>query len=125
MLNNSRKLGSKHYSLNQDYRVSPKTMVDVCHMSRTIAYHLLKDGEASYPIAKLLDLHCRGRILPEEWNHTFFNKNDDLEINGVEALKEGQVSNLHWLLNMKEGQVERLEQEKAACRGIYYGNRKV
>jgi hypothetical protein len=51
MLNKSRKLGSNLYPLHQAYSVSPKIVVDVCHMSRTIAYHLLKDGEASYSIA--------------------------------------------------------------------------
>jgi hypothetical protein len=99
MLNKSRKLGSNQYTLNQDYRVSPRTMMDVCHVSRTTAYRLLKDGEAPYPIARLLDLHCRGRIMPEEWNHTFFNKKGDLEFNGVEEFKEGQVTNLRRLID--------------------------
>jgi hypothetical protein len=35
MLSKSRKLGSKQYALNQDYRVSPKTVVDVQELKGT------------------------------------------------------------------------------------------
>jgi hypothetical protein len=111
MVSRSNKYGNTGYRIDDIHGISKKKIQEICKVSRTTAYRYLKDGEAPYAEAKLIDLYCRGRILPEKWNHTFINKNGDMEINGVEAVKEGQICNMSWAISSKDEKIYRLENE--------------
>lgn len=79
--------------------LSHQNIVDVCRVSKSTARRYLKTGSAPYAIYKLLDLHVRGKILPDSWSYTYISLTGRLVVNGMGELTENQIVNLH---NQKE-----------------------
>lgn len=59
----------------------------------------------------MIDLHQRGRVLPESWNHCFINGSGNLEVYQVGEVNEEQLLQHQWYVNLYRDQIRSLKQQ--------------
>jgi len=66
---------------------------------------------APYLACRLIDLHQRGRILPERWKHSFINFRDQLEFYQIGEVSEDEVLNAQWLVSLAENNQRSIQRQ--------------
>jgi len=99
------------YPLDSNYVLTVEKIVDICRCSRRQAQRFIASGKAPYLAFRLLDLHLRGRILPDSWNHCSINYRGKLEFFQVGEFSEDEVLNARWETNLHLQRVQVLERE--------------
>ena len=106
-----RRRKSSSCRIDREFYASARTIAEVANVDVTTARRYRSTGKAPYAVAELLDLRARGRIMPESWNHCFFNHRGRLEHYGVGEVNESEVLTINWARALHQRHVAVLEND--------------
>ena len=97
--------------INTEHYFSARSIANAIGVNIRTARRYRSTGKAPAPVATLLDLVARGRILPDKWNHCFINHRGNLEIYGVGEISEGEIETMRWQESLHRQHIALLERK--------------
>lgn len=92
-----------------DLEVSWSDIARYAGVSHRTARRYLKKREAPYAVGALTELHLRGRVLPNSWNHCFINQRGNLEHHQVGEVSENEIISIGWMRSLHYSEVRSLK----------------
>lgn len=97
--------------IDLQFYTSALSIARAANVDISTARRYRRTGKAPQAVAAILDLRARGRIMPESWNHCFFNYNEKLEHFGVGEVNESEVLTINWARSLHQQHVAALEKD--------------